>query len=130
MLTKSDLVEPDILELVRLEVREFVDGSFLEEAPVVAVSARTGAGLEDLKRALAARRRGPGRAAGTVFRLPVDRSFSIKGFGTVVTGTLIAGGAAVGDQVEILPAGLRARVRSLEVFGVPAAKPRRASGRR
>ena len=119
VLTKSDLVEPDILDLVRLEVREFVAGSFLEEAPVVAVSARTGAGLEDLKHALgAAAERVPGRAAGTVFRLPVDRSFSIKGFGTVVTGTLIAGSAEVGDEVEVLPAGLRARVRSLEVFGV------------
>jgi selenocysteine-specific elongation factor len=75
VLTKSDLVEPDILDLVRLEVREFVAGSFLEEAPIVAVSARTGAGLEDLKHALAAAAmRVPGRAAGAVFRLPVDRS--------------------------------------------------------
>ncbi len=117
-ITKSDLVEQDILDLVRLEVREFTAGSFLEEAPVIAVSARTGAGVEELRHALAlAAGSVPARAAGTVFRLPVDRSFSIKGFGTVVTGTLISGSTAVGDEVEILPGGLRTRVRSLEVFG-------------
>ena len=117
-LTKSDLVEPDILDLVRLEVREFLAGSFLAEAPAVAVSGKTGAGLEELKQALAAAsEKVPPRAAGTVFRLPVDRSFSMKGFGTVVTGTLVTGRVAVGDEVEILPAGLRARVRGLEVFG-------------
>ena len=118
VLTKSDLVEPEILDLVRLEVREFVSGSFLEKAPVLAVSAKTGDGLEDLRQALAAAAADvPARPAGRVFRLPVNRSFSIKGFGTVVTGTMIAGRVAVGDEIEILPAGLRARVRGLEVFG-------------
>ncbi len=118
VLTKSDLVEPEILDLVRLEVRDFLAGSFLAEAPVLAVSARTGAGLEELKEALSAAAAGvPERPAGTVFRLPVDRSFSIKGFGTVVTGTLISGRVSVGEEVEILPAGARARVRGLEVYG-------------
>jgi selenocysteine-specific elongation factor len=119
VLTKSDLVEPEILDLVRLEVRDFLVGSFLERAPMISVSARTGEGLEELKGALAAAAAAvPERPAGRVFRLPVDRSFSIKGFGTVVTGTMISGRVAVGEEVEVLPSGLRARVRGLEVFGV------------
>src|SRR5262245_34621566 len=118
VLTKSDLVDPDILEIVRLEVREFVSGSFLEQAPILAVSAKTGAGLEELKQALAAEAGAvPERPSGRVFRLPVDRSFSIRGFGTVVTGTLISGSVAVGEEIEVLPGHLRAKVRGLEVFG-------------
>ena len=120
VLTKSDLVEPDILDLVRLEVREFVAGSFLEEAPIVAVSSRTGAGLAELRAALEAQAAGtPGRPVGGVMRLPVDRCFSMKGFGTVVTGTLIAGTLREGDEVAILPQGITARVRGLEVFNLP-----------
>src|SRR2546423_7466462 len=117
VLSKSDLVEPDILDLVRLEAREFVSGSFLESAPMVAVSSRTGAGLPELKtvlRDLAGR--AAGRAPRGVMRLPVDRSFSIKGFGSVVTGTLIAGTIREGDEVAVLPQGTKARVRGLEVF--------------
>jgi selenocysteine-specific elongation factor len=118
VLTKADLVEPEILDLVRLELREFLSGSFLQDAPLLAVSSKTGEGLAELKRALADVASSiPGRPAGKVFRLPVDRSFSIKGFGTVVTGTLISGEVKIGDEVEILPAGSRARVRGLEVFG-------------
>jgi len=117
VLTKSDLVEPDILDLVRLETREFVAGSFLEKAPLVAVSSRTGAGLEELKGVLADLARvAAGRAPSGLMRLPVDRSFSIKGFGSVVTGTLIAGTLHEGDEVAVLPGGMRARVRGLEVF--------------
>jgi selenocysteine-specific elongation factor len=117
-LTKTDLVDPDLLDLVRLEIREFLGGSFLEDAPILPVSAKTGEGLEELKAAVARlAAQVPGRPEGTVFRLPVDRSFSIKGFGTVVTGTMIAGRVAVGEEIEILPRGLRARVRGLEVFG-------------
>src|SRR5205809_1278488 len=100
VLTKSDLVEPDILDLVRLEAREFVAGSFLQAAPMVAVSSRTGTGLEELTtvlRDLAGR--AAGRAPHGLMRLPVDRSFSIKGFGSVVTGTLIAGTIREGDEV-------------------------------
>ncbi|HYV84506.1 MAG TPA: selenocysteine-specific translation elongation factor [Patescibacteria group bacterium] len=120
VLTKSDLVEQEILDLVRLEVRELVAGSFLESSPVVAVSGRTGAGLEDLKRALAeAAARLPGRASDGLPRLPIDRAFSIRGFGTVVTGTLIAGTLHEGDEVVLLPSELATRVRGLEVHGRP-----------
>src|SRR6266571_2443228 len=120
VLSKSDLVEPDILDLVRLEAREFVAGSFLDSAPIIAASSRTGAGLADLKAAiqgLAALV--PQRPALGITRLPVDRSFSIKGFGSVVTGTLIAGTIREGDEVAILPRATTARVRGLEVFKKP-----------
>jgi len=120
-LTKSDLVEPDILELVRLEVEEFVAGSFLENAPVVAVSSATAAGLAELRRELE-------RAAAAVleksatghFRLPLDRAFTVKGFGTVVTGTLISGAVSKEQEVELYPVGRRLRVRGVQVYGEPA----------
>jgi len=117
-LSKADLVDAEMLDLVRMELKEFLAGSFMENSPIVAVSAKTGAGLDELKTALA-RMAGeiPVRPSGRVFRLPVDRAFSIRGFGTVVTGTLISGSVRVGEEVEVLPAGLRARVRGLEVFG-------------
>jgi selenocysteine-specific elongation factor len=119
-LTKADLVDPDILDLVRLEARDFVAGSFLESAPVVAVSSRTGSGLDDLKVAIAqVAAEVPSRPERGLLRLPVDRSFSIKGFGSVVTGTLHAGTIRVGDEVAILPQGVTARVRGLEVFNRP-----------
>jgi selenocysteine-specific elongation factor len=118
VLTKSDLVDREVLELVRMEVRDLLADTFLQDAPILPVSAKTGAGLEELKAALArVSSELLERPAGRVFRLPVDRSFSIRGFGTVVTGTLISGSVAVGDEVEVLPSGLRARVRGLEVFG-------------
>jgi len=117
VMTKIDLVEPDLVDLVRLELREFVAGSFLEEAPIVAVSARTGAGLDDLKTALGRLAlEVPPRPASGLLRLPVDRSFSIKGFGTVVTGTLISGTLKEGAEVSILPLGRPARVRGIETF--------------
>jgi selenocysteine-specific elongation factor len=120
-LTKADLVERDLLDLARCEVEEFAKGSFLETAPVIAVSARTGAGIEELRSALAA-------AAVSVrekdssrwFRLPIDRAFTMKGFGTVVTGTLIAGVVGVEDEVELHPGGRRLRVRGLQVHNEPA----------
>jgi len=117
-LTKSDLVDADSLELVRLEIEEFVKGSFLEGAPIVPVSATTRAGLPQLKQAL-------GEAAAEVrrretdryFRLPIDRSFAIKGFGTVVTGTLISGQLTSGQEVELLPGKEQLRVRGLQTGG-------------
>ncbi len=117
-LTKSDMVDDELLELARAEVEDFVGGSFLEGAPIIPVSSRTGAGIEELKDALIdlAARVEP-KTAAAVPRLPVDRAFSIKGFGTVVTGTLIAGELAVGDELEVLPAGVRARVRNVQVHG-------------
>jgi selenocysteine-specific elongation factor len=118
VLTKSDLVDGEMLDLVRLEVREFVTGSFLEPAPIVAVSAATGEGLDRLKEALGeAARALPGRATKGLARLPVDRAFSIRGFGTVVTGTLVAGELREGEEVLLLPRRQSARVRGLQVHG-------------
>ena len=91
-LTKSDLVEPDLVDLVRLEVEEFVAGSFLEGAPIMPVSATTGAGIDDLRAALEQVAAAiPGKDASRHPRLPIDRSFSMRGHGAVVTGTLISG---------------------------------------
>jgi selenocysteine-specific elongation factor len=118
VITKRDLVDPELREIAVLEAKELVAGSFLEGAPVVEVSARTGEGLSDLRGALVEiARNTPPRSSEGPFRLPVDRVFSMKGFGTVVTGTLASGSAAPDDEVEILPRGLRARVRGLQVHG-------------
>ncbi|MBK5293652.1 MAG: selenocysteine-specific translation elongation factor, partial [Acidobacteriia bacterium] len=117
VLTKKDLVDEDLVELVRMEAEEFVKGSFLEGAPCVAVSAKTGEGLEELKRVLRAQALAAGtKSAAGHFRLPVDRSFSMKGFGTVVTGTLISGSVRV-EEVEAQPGGTQMRVRGLQVHG-------------
>jgi selenocysteine-specific elongation factor len=118
VLTKSDLVDRDTLELATLEVRELVAGSFLEHAPLIAVSSRTGEGLAALKvvlRDLASTAR-PRNASGST-RLPVDRVFTLKGFGTVVTGTLISGTLREGQTLDLLPRRLRATVRGLQVHG-------------
>jgi selenocysteine-specific elongation factor len=117
-LTKADLVDPEIVELVRLEVEEFVAGSFLEGAPVVAVSSVTGKGLDELRRELARAAEGtPEKKATGHFRLPIDRVFSVKGFGTVVTGTLISGIVRRDQEVEVYPLGRRLRVRGVQVHG-------------
>src|ERR1700759_3253972 len=114
VLTKTDAAGEDLLELVRAEAEELVAGSFLEGAPVVAVSARTGQGIEELKAALrAAALNVAERHTDTVTRLPVDRSFTIRGFGAVVTGTLVAGEIREGDEMELLPEGVRVRVRGV-----------------
>ncbi len=121
VLTKPDLVAPDGLELVRLEVEEFLKGSFLEGAPIVAVSSKTGRGLdrlrEELRRAAAAV---PAKDASHYFRLPIDRAFVMKGFGTVVTGTLVSGSIGREEEVEVFPGGRRLRVRGLQVHNQPA----------
>jgi selenocysteine-specific elongation factor len=117
-LTKTDLVDEETLELVRLEVRDLVKGSFLEHAPMLGVSARTGAGLSELRTALAALVRSA-RPRGTegAPRLPVDRVFSMRGFGTVVTGTLVSGRIRVDDELALLPAGRTVKVRGVQVHG-------------
>lgn len=117
-LTKADLVDEELLELAHSEVEDFVRGSFLEDAPIVAVSSRSGQGVEQIKSALSdlASKILP-KPTSSIMRLPIDRVFSIKGFGTVVTGTLIAGSLKVGDDVEVLPANLKTRVRNLQVHG-------------
>ena len=117
-LTKSDLVERDMLELVRLEVEEYLRGSFLEGAPIVAVSAKTGAGLDDLRKGLhAVAMDVPGKDAARYFRLPIDRAFPMKGFGPVATGTLISGSVRAEDEVELFPGRKRLRVRGVHSGG-------------
>jgi selenocysteine-specific elongation factor len=119
-ITKSDLVETDVLALVQLEIEEFVRGSFLETAPVIPLSARSRAGLDVLKQELLRSARAvPLRDASRHFRLPIDRSFAMKGFGTVVTGTLVSGAVRIEDEVELYPPGVRARVRGLHSGGKP-----------
>ncbi len=115
-LTKADLVDEETLELARMEVRDLVEGSFLERAPIVPVSARTGQGLDDLRAALRslAARTTPRGAAGAA-RLAIDRAFSVKGFGTVVTGTLVSGRVAPDDELVLLPPGRAVKVRGVQV---------------
>ena len=118
VLTKSDLVDAESLEVARLELKEFLRGSFMENAPIVAASSKTGAGLDELKRELAnVAAESPEKSSDALLRLPVDRVFVMKGFGTVATGTLVAGSVRKDVEVEILPAGKRARVRGVQVHG-------------
>jgi selenocysteine-specific elongation factor len=122
VITKSDLVENEMLSLVETEARELVAGSFLENAPVVAVSSKTGGGLDELKSQLIAiGNRVPARSADFITRLPIDRAFSMKGFGAVVTGTLISGKIDEGADLELLPPALKVRVRGLQVHGASVA---------
>ncbi len=123
VLTKSDLVDRETLEVVRMEVAEYLKGSFLDPstAPIIAVSAKTGEGLDELKRELARLAAEiPAKDSKAAFRLPIDRVFSMKGFGTVITGTLIAGSVVPEQEVEVHPAGRRLRVRGVQVHGEPA----------
>ena len=117
-LTKADLVDEDILSLVKLEVEEMVQGSFLEGAAMAPVSSLTGAGLAELRGELArAAGAAPEKSAAGYFRLPIDRVFSVKGFGTVATGTLISGSVAREQTVELYPRDRQLRVRGVEVHG-------------
>ena len=121
VLTKSDLVDRDTLEVVRLEVEDFLRGSFLEGAPILAVSSKTGAGLEELKQALAhSAAEARQRDLAALARLPIDRVFVMKGFGTVVTGTLLAGTIRKDEELEIFPGQQRVRVRGVQVHGQAA----------
>ena len=119
VVTKTDMVEPEFAELVEAEVAEYVAGSFLQGAPVLRVSSRTGEGIDDLKKALAhLAKKVAERDDRAVARLPIDRVFTIKGFGTVITGTLVAGRIRVGDELELLPSEKRrSRVRGIQVHG-------------
>jgi selenocysteine-specific elongation factor len=126
-LTKCDLVDETTREVVELEIRELVQGTFLENAPLIATSAHTGQGIPELKAAIAeaCRQVAPspptplpqgerGRGEGQWFRLAIDRSFIVQGHGTVVTGSVTSGSLRVGEEVEWLPRGERVRVRSLQ----------------
>jgi selenocysteine-specific elongation factor len=117
-ITKIDLVEEEWLELVREDVVSFTQGTFLEGAPILPVSARTGAGLDALKAAIdEVASAVEARPVAETFRIPVDRVFTIKGFGTVITGTVVAGEIREGETVEVFPAGVKARLRGIEVHG-------------
>jgi selenocysteine-specific elongation factor len=123
VLTKADLVDRETLDVTRLEVEDFLRGAFSgspEARPteIVAVSSLTGAGLDELKRALVqAAMEVPARDSTALARLPIDRVFTMKGFGTVVTGTLVAGTIRREDEMEVFPAGKRVRVRGVQVHG-------------
>jgi selenocysteine-specific elongation factor len=120
VLTKSDLVDAETLEVVTMEVAEFLQGSFLDPttSPIIPVSSKTGAGLDRLKSELARlAAEVPAKDSSAVFRLPIDRVFTMKGFGTVVTGTLISGTIRKEQEVEVHPTGKRLRVRGVQVHG-------------
>lgn len=126
VLTKSRLVDPELLAVVRQEVTELVRGSFLEDAPVVAVDSLSGDGIDELERTMLQRiqalRRDDleRRIEDRVFQMPVDRVFTIRGFGTVVTGTAVSGSLRRDELVQILPGGFQSKVRGIEIFGEPA----------
>ena len=119
-LTKIDLVEPDWLELVRSEIADYLKGTFLDGAPVVPVSAVSGTGVRELLACLdetVTRLRE--KTDDGIFRLPIDRIFTMKGFGTVVTGTLISDRIKVGEDIQILPENISARIRGIQVHNAP-----------
>ncbi len=118
VLTKSDLADPDTLELAKLETADLVKNSLLENAPVFSVSSRTGEGITELRDALVRAAKGVQRGNDIhEARLPIDRSFSVKGFGAVVTGTLASGEIAEGEELELLPGGQKLRVRGIQTHG-------------
>ena len=118
VITKADMVDPEWIEMVKDDVRAQVEGTFLEGKPVFTVSAYTGQGIPELRQALKELvHKASEKNLRTPFRLPIDRVFSVDGFGTVVTGTLIEGSVTEGDMAEILPTGVEARVRNLQVHG-------------
>jgi selenocysteine-specific elongation factor len=118
VITKIDLSEEELIPIVRGEAEELVAGSFMAGAPVLSVSAKTGLGLDELRTALReVAAHVPARSADLVPRLPVDRAFTMKGFGPVVTGTLVSGEISEGDELELLPLGARVRARGLQVHG-------------
>jgi selenocysteine-specific elongation factor len=119
VITKTDLVDEETLDVVRMEVTEFVRGSFLENAPIVPVSALAGTGLQQLKNELAKiAAEIPAKSTTMPFRLPIDRVFTMKGFGTVVTGTLISGSIGREQEIEVLPDRRRVRIRGIQTHGV------------
>ena len=131
VLTKSDAVDAETLEVARLEVADFLRGSFLDPAhsPIVAASSLTGAGLDEVKSALAKiAAEVTSKDASALARLPIDRVFTMKGFGTVVTGTLVAGTINKEEELEVFPSGKRVRVRGAQVHG--AAAERALAGQR
>ena len=118
VITKTDLVEPDFVELVEADIEELVQGTFLEGCPIVPVSSETGAGIDELKATIdRLAREIDWSAAQDVFRMPVDRVFSITGHGSVVTGSALSGEVHGGDILDLLPEGREVRVRSVQSHG-------------
>lgn len=118
VLTKIDMVEEDWLEMVKEEVQEFTKDTFLEEAPMVAVSSTTGQGLDELIAELEKiSDLVTARISSGLLRLPVDRVFTMKGFGTVITGTLISGKVDVGEPIMIYPNHITSKIRGIQVHG-------------
>ncbi len=116
--TKADMVDDEWLKATIEEINGFLKGGFLEGAPVVPVSSVTGKGIQELITNIDSIAKSiKERKSGEVLRLPVDRSFTIKGFGTVVTGTLVSGKVRVGDEVELLPKNVKTRVRGIQIHG-------------
>ncbi|MHC4660437.1 MAG: selenocysteine-specific translation elongation factor [Planctomycetota bacterium] len=116
-LTKIDLVDKDMVDLAEEEVRELVRGTFLEDVPLVRTSSATGEGIEDFKKTLQEVIEGtPEKNPSGPFRMPVQRSFSSEGFGTVVTGVPLSGRVRIGDSIELLPKGLDGRIRGIQSF--------------
>jgi selenocysteine-specific elongation factor len=115
-LTKTDLVDDDRLKKLESEVKSFVGGTFLSDAPVIPVSSVTGTGLEELKEALVeVSQTVKAREDSGVFRMPVDRVFTMRGFGTVIAGTVLSGEVKIGDKIEIFPDGIVSKVRGIHV---------------
>ena len=118
---KKDIVDDELLELAISDAEQLVKGTFLEDSPILTVSAITGEGIEELRRELDALvERTPPRDRRGAFFMPIDRVFSMKGFGSVVTGTSFHGNLHEGDEVDVMPGGLRTRVRSIQVHGQPS----------
>ncbi|MEM2145719.1 MAG: selenocysteine-specific translation elongation factor [Candidatus Jordarchaeaceae archaeon] len=115
-LNKVDLVSPSKLETVKNQIKDVLKGTILEEAPIIPVSATTGAGMEDLKKALLSILSPPRRETGGYFKMSIDHAFHVKGAGTVLTGTIHRGKIHVGDEIEIMPIKLSAKVRSIQTF--------------
>ena len=116
--TKIDLVEQEWLDLVIADIQELVKNTFLEEAPILPVSSTTSAGIEALRQELEKQiSKVEARKDQGIFWLPIDRAFTIKGFGTVVTGSVLSGSAKIGDELELLPQGKNLRIRGLQTHG-------------
>jgi selenocysteine-specific elongation factor len=117
VITKKDLVDDDMVELVREDVKDFLAGRLLENAPIVVVSAMTGENIDVLKETIMDLAGGiDDKSREGIFRLPVDRVFTIKGLGTVVTGTCISGSLKVGDEIEIYPLSKRTKVKNIQAY--------------
>ncbi|MBW2706211.1 MAG: selenocysteine-specific translation elongation factor [Deltaproteobacteria bacterium] len=121
VMTKTDMVDEEWLELALEDIREFSQGTFLEEAPIMPVSSVTGDGIPELIGAINEIAGSiPQRPPSSLFRLPIDRVFTMKGFGTVITGTLVSGKISVGETIMVYPTGITSKVRGIQVHNLSA----------